>query len=68
MWSSHFEAWSHYMRAGGLPETTVGSRTYHLGRVAQAVDWVRTRGNRPETHVPVRFYRERHLTISAVTV
>lgn len=36
-WSHAIGAWRQHMRAAGLPETTIGLRTYHLQRVARGV-------------------------------
>lgn len=37
VWSESLAAWSDYMRASGLPETTINLRTYHLRAASRAL-------------------------------
>jgi len=37
MWTEQLDAWSDYMRASGLPDSTIELRTYHLRAAARAL-------------------------------
>lgn len=66
-WGPLLIAWEKYLRASGVPETTIGQRTYHVGRLARElgktpdkitlqhlVDWLAEHDWKPNTR---RSYR-----------